>query len=106
MRGAALILVWAPLLATSALFPTPSDLQLNYMSHDLTMFMHFGVCTFAGCEQNCRADKTPYPAELFNPTALDADQWVSTAKALGASELCLTAPVSYTHLTLPTKRIV
>ena len=50
------------------------------------------MCTFApkgGCEQDtaCRSN----PASLFDPSALDTTQWLRTAKALGAKEVCLTA---------------
>lgn len=56
------------------------------------MFMHFSMCTFApsgGCEQDtaCRSN----PPSLFNPTALNTTQWMETAVALGAKEICLTA---------------
>jgi len=47
------------------------------------------MCTFAQCEQDtaCRTN----PPSLFNPTALNVTQWVETAAALGATQVCLTA---------------
>ena len=68
------------------------------MGNDLTMFIHFSVCTFNdGCnggQQNCRKDANgvwePYPASSFNPSALDTDQWASVAQGLGAKQACLT----------------
>ena len=36
-------------LATVAGLPTPSPQQLHYLENELTMFMHFSVCTFNGC---------------------------------------------------------
>lgn len=53
------------------------------------MFMHFSMCTFADCEQdtNCRKN----PASLFNPSNVNTTQWMETAVALGAKEICLTS---------------
>ena len=102
----------------------------------LTMFMHFGPCTFLstgyhsshGCQWDIQAPLgapsgrtcthplphllapsinllthlldahplgQPYPhsvgpAKIFNPIGLDTDQWMRTAIALGASQVCLT----------------
>ena len=68
---------------------TPTAEQLAYQARELTMFVHFSMCTFTGCEQDtaCRSS----PPSIFNPTALNATQWVATAKAMGAKEVCLTA---------------
>ena len=90
-------------LATAALplqqngsYPLPTPEQLHYLDTDLTMFMHFSVCTFNdGCnggQQNCgyNGSRIPYPASTFNPTALDTDQWAQVALGLGAKQVCLT----------------
>lgn len=47
----------------------PTANQLLYQQRELTMFMHYSMCTYApagGCEQDtaCRAN----PPSLFNPT--------------------------------------
>ena len=49
--------------------PIPSAEQLHYMDNELTMFIHFSVCTFNdGCngrQQNCGyhgKSNQPYPA--------------------------------------------
>jgi len=49
--------------------------------------MHFGMCTFHGCQQN-----SPFsPASTFNLTQdADTDQWVRVAKSWGAKRICLT----------------
>lgn len=48
------------------------------MRHEQIMFVHFSICTFAGCEQNtaCR-DNSP---DLFNPSGLNVTQ-VQVARA-------------------------
>ena len=51
------------------------------------MFVHVGLNTFHGVEWS---DGT-LPAESFDPTQLDADQWVRTAASFGARYLVLTA---------------
>ena len=76
--------------------PLPTAEQLHYLDSELTMFMHFSVCTFNdGCnggQQNCGygGKNVPYPASTFNPTALDTDQWARVAADLGAKQVCLT----------------
>jgi len=54
-----------------------------------TQFMHFSVTTFADEEHNC-VHGTCLPASDFNPSNADPEQWVLTAKAMGASQICLT----------------
>jgi alpha-L-fucosidase len=51
------------------------------------MFFHFGINTFHGKEWS---DGT-LPASSFDPTSLDARQWVRTARDLGARYVVLTA---------------
>lgn len=57
----------------------------------LTQFMHFSVCSFDPfCIGNPLGYRLSDPS-FFNPSALDADQWVRVAKSWGATEICLTA---------------
>ena len=80
--------VAAALAAAVPSHAVPTPAQLLYQQRELSMFLHFSMCTFAGCEQNtCDAN----PPSLFDPGALDATQWVETAVALGAKQICLTA---------------
>ena len=68
---------------------TPSATQQAYMPHEQIMFVHFSMCTFAQCEQDtaCRTN----PPSLFDPAHLNVTQWLETAAALGATQVCLTA---------------
>jgi alpha-L-fucosidase len=65
--------------------PTPG--QLAWQRQELGVFFHFGVNTFAGLEWS---DGTLDPS-IFNPTLLDAEQWVATAADAGARYVILTA---------------
>ncbi len=81
--------VWLTLFMQSTseniLAPTPE--QLEWQKKGLGVFFHFGVNTFSGLEWS---DGT-VPPSVFNPTDLDADEWVRTAKELGAAYVILTA---------------
>lgn len=74
-----------PLTSLAALVPTPA--QLAWQEDGLGVFFHVGVNTFAGLEWS---DGTLDPA-IFDPTDLDADDWVGTAASLGARYVVLTA---------------
>jgi len=72
--------------------PEPSRQQLEHLDMGLTMFQHFSVDPFSSIEHNCVGTSPEcIPVSAFNPTNLDTDQWVSTAAAFGAKEICLTA---------------
>ncbi len=65
---------------------TPSPRQLRQQQMELYAFVHFTVNTFTGREWG---DGTE-PEACFNPTALDADQWVSALQAAHMKGLILT----------------
>ena len=69
----------------SRLVPTPQ--QLEWQARELTAFLHFGVNTFTGREWG---DGTEDP-NIFNPTALDCEQWVRTLKDAGFKMALITA---------------
>ncbi len=69
----------------SRLVPTPQ--QLEWQQMELTAFLHFGVNTFTGREWG---DGTEGP-NIFNPTALDCEQWVRTLKDAGFKMALITA---------------
>lgn len=65
----------------------PSPQQIEWQKMELTAFLHFGINTFTGREWG---DGTEDPT-LFNPTNLDAEQWVRTLKEAGFKMVLLTA---------------
>ena len=69
----------------SRLIPTPQ--QLEWQKMELTAFLHFGINTFTGREWG---DGNENPS-LFNPTELDAEQWVRTLKDAGFKMVIITA---------------
>jgi alpha-L-fucosidase len=60
----------------------PSPSQLRYHRQELCAFISFGLRTFS------RTSKDP---ELFNPTALDTDQWVLTLLQAGFKRIIFPA---------------
>jgi alpha-L-fucosidase len=65
----------------------PSPRQLRWQQLELTCFFHYGMNTFTGKEWG---DGSENP-QLFNPTALDAEQWVRTVKDAGIKQVIITA---------------
>lgn len=58
----------------------PTRQQLEWQNLELTAFLHFGINTFTGNEWgNGKEDPN-----LFNPTELNAEQWVKTLKRLAS----------------------
>lgn len=90
------IQLFAGSIAAVAAGQLPSALQLALLSRPtgLSQFMHFSVNQFDvvnHTQHNCVGYGPCLPASLFNPTNLSTDQWVETAAAFGAEEICLTA---------------
>ena len=75
----------SPAEKSSLARPTPE--QLDFMDLELGAFIHFDLNTFTGQEHG---DGFELPSR-FNPTALDVEQWVRTAKSMGAKYVVLTA---------------
>jgi alpha-L-fucosidase len=65
----------------------PRSNQIEWMRLERTFFLHFGPNTFRGVEWG---DGRESPA-IFNPTELDANQWVSAMKNAGCKLLILVA---------------
>lgn len=74
-------------IAEKAAKVLPRPNQANWMALERTFFIHFGPNTFRGVEWgNGHED----PA-IFNPSALDADQWLRTIKEAGGKMVILVA---------------
>lgn len=66
---------------------TPSPRQLRWQQLELTAFFHFGINTFTGNEWGSGKEDP----KLFDPSALDAEQWIKTVKAAGFKQIIITA---------------
>jgi alpha-L-fucosidase len=67
--------------------PTPSPSQLKFHRWEVGMFIHFAPNTWMDKE----GDDLSIPASELNPTRLDTDQWVATAKSMGARYIVFVA---------------
>ena len=65
----------------------PSQKLITYQEMELIGFIHFTVNTFTDKEWSY-GDESP---DIFNPSAMDVEQWAKTAKAAGMKQLILTA---------------
>ena len=74
----------------SALFfveePRRAKLQQEFVDLRFGMFNHFNLATFQDREWGDPHD----PPTVFDPTAVDTDQWASAAKSAGMTWGCLT----------------
>ena len=67
--------------------PTPTKVQLQWHEKEFYLFIHFGPNTFTNLEWG-HGSEDP---NVFNPTAIDCNQWARIAKASGAKGIILTA---------------
>jgi alpha-L-fucosidase len=73
--------------APSGLSPLPSTRQAEFQHQELSGFIHFGLETFDGTEQGDSSKDVP---SLFNPSNLDAKQWIRVFKNAGFRQVTLT----------------
>ncbi len=76
-----------PASAQTKLAPTPTKEQLAWHDKEFYLFMHFGPNTFTDLEWG-HGSEDP---NVFNPTAIDCNQWARVAKAAGAKGIIITA---------------
>src|ERR1039458_7636273 len=72
-------------IAEKAAKVLPRPNQTAWMRYERTFFLHFGPNTFRGVEWgNGREDPS-----IFNPTELNAEQWIRAVKDAGGKEIIL-----------------
>ncbi|MCL7025349.1 hypothetical protein MKW94_010159, partial [Papaver nudicaule] len=68
------------------ILPIPTSSQISWQLDEMALFLHFGTNTFTDSEWGT-GHVSP---SVFNPTQLDANQWVNVAKNAGFSRVILT----------------
>jgi alpha-L-fucosidase len=108
-----LLLVPSVVAAASPQVPVPNARQLDFMDLELTQFMHFGIPTFWDPPPSYLYGSNPtyhdchttsidhgpqtegfYPClkpDVFNPTDLDAENWMEASANMGMKEIIITA---------------
>lgn len=77
----------AAVISEKAAKVLPRSNQVTWMRLETTFFIHFGPNTFAGVEWGTGHEQPV----IFNPTVLDAKQWVRAIKEAGGTMIILVA---------------
>jgi alpha-L-fucosidase len=72
--------------APAAILPIPSSAQMQWHEMETNAFIHFTTNTFTDLEWG-NGDESP---SIFNPTAINVSQWVTTLKDAGFKGIILT----------------
>ncbi|MCQ2368409.1 MAG: alpha-L-fucosidase [Kiritimatiellae bacterium] len=85
MRKSSLVLL--SLIAALKVFalPAPTPQTQHFLNLEVVAIIHYGLNTYADKEWGYGDT----PAEIFNPTKLDVNQWVQAAKAAGIKRIIL-----------------
>lgn len=65
----------------------PFSRQISWQEMEFSAFLHFGINTFTDREWGT-GEEDP---TLFNPTALDARQWIRVCQEAGMKQVIITA---------------
>ncbi len=74
-------------LPPEAILPVPSEAQMKWHEMEMNAFIHFTTNTFTDKEWGYGDEST----NVFNPTEIDIEQWVTTLKEAGFRGIILTA---------------
>lgn len=84
---AAVLMLWPVLIYAQSAPGVAGNNVKEWEQLKYGMFIHFNMNTFAGAEY----DNGKMPVESFNPSRLDVDQWIRTARDAGMKYAVLTA---------------